>query len=322
MSNERETILSVRHLVKEFPLEGGRVLTAVADVSFDVRKGETFAIVGESGCGKSTLVKTLLNLHAPTSGEVLFHGEDITKLTGEALRQHYRNVQMVFQDPAAAFDPKMRIEEILAEPLENYGLLEKSERRQTVEELLLSVELPADFADRYPHNMSGGQRQRVAIARALALRPEIIVCDEATSALDVSVQDSVVRLLARLQRERGITYLFICHDLALVSLFAQRVLVMYLGSVMEMLDAARLQEARHPYTQALLSSVFPVDGAKVIPHTIRGEIPSASDRPKGCPFATRCERCTEICDEKAPSLREIAPGHFVACHNEKPCTER
>ncbi len=314
MSEEKGVILAVRDLVKEFPMADGRRLRAVDHVSFEARKGETLAIVGESGCGKSTLVKTIMNLHGPTSGEILFHGEDTTKLTGEGLRQHYRTMQMVFQDPAAAFDPKMHVEDILAEPLENFGLLKAGEKRKTVEALLRQVELPRDFADRYPHNMSGGQRQRVAIARALALRPEIIVCDEATSALDVSVQDSIVRLLVRLQKETGVTYLFICHDLALVSLFAHRVVVMYLGCVMELLDGAELSAARHPYTKALLASVFPVDAAGAIPKTIPGDIPSPLDRPAGCPFQSRCDCAEKRCQEQRPELREVSSGHFVACH--------
>lgn len=311
---KHEIILSIEHLTKKFPVAGGRELTACEDVSLHIRKGQTTAIVGESGCGKSTLVKTVMNMHAPTSGQVIFHGQDITKLQGEAKRQNYRHIQMVFQDPTAAFNAKMKVKDIICEPLLNFGLLAKSEVTRRAQELLRQVELPPALADRYPHNMSGGQRQRVAIARALALAPEVIVCDEATSALDVSVQDSIIRLLVKLQKEQGITYLFICHDLALVSLFCHRVTVMYLGRVMEKMDGDKLTEARHPYTQALLASVFPVSTKKQEVQTIAGEIPSPLNMPQGCSFQTRCERRQNRCLQERPALREITEQHFVACH--------
>lgn len=311
---KHEIVLSIEHLTKKFPVAGGRELTACEDVSLHIRKGQTTAIVGESGCGKSTLVKTVMNMHAPTSGQVIFHGQDITKLQGEAKRQNYRHIQMVFQDPTAAFNAKMKVKDIICEPLLNFGLLAKSEVTRRAQELLRQVELPPALADRYPHNMSGGQRQRVAIARALALAPEVIVCDEATSALDVSVQDSIIRLLVKLQKEQGITYLFICHDLALVSLFCHRVTVMYLGRVMEKMDGDKLTEARHPYTQALLASVFPVSTKKQEVQTIAGEIPSPLNMPQGCPFQTRCERRQNRCLQERPALREITEQHFVACH--------
>ena len=311
---KHEIILSIEHLTKKFPMSGGRELTACEDVSLHIRKGQTTAIVGESGCGKSTLVKMVMNMHAPTSGQVMFRGQDITKLQGEAKRQNYRHIQMVFQDPTAAFNAKMKVKDIICEPLRNFGLLAKNEVTSRAQELLRQVELPPALADRYPHNMSGGQRQRVAIARALALAPELIVCDEATSALDVSVQDSIIRLLVKLQKEQGITYLFICHDLALVSLFCHRVTVMYLGRVMEKMDGDKLTEARHPYTQALLASVFPVSMKKQEVKTIAGEIPSPLNMPQGCPFQTRCEQRQNRCLHERPALREITEQHFVACH--------
>ncbi len=309
-----EIIMSIEHITKQFPVAGGRTLTACDDISINVRKGETVGIVGESGCGKSTLLKTILNMHAPTSGRVIFHGEDITKLTGEAKRQNYKRIQMVFQDPTAAFNPKMKIKEIICEPLLNFGLLQKKDMEQKTRELLELVELPGDFADRYPHNMSGGQRQRVAIARALALEPEIIVCDEATSALDVSVQDKVIELLVKLQREKGITYIFICHDLALVSMFSHRINVMYLGNIVEKIDGDKMAQAVHPYTQALLKAVFPVHEENPTVETLSGDIPSPLDVPPGCPFQTRCSECIDICRQEKPTLKEIAPNHFVACH--------
>lgn len=310
-----EIIMSVNHITKKFPASGGRFLTACDDVNINIRKQETVGVVGESGCGKSTLVKTIMNMHPPTSGEVLFHGKDITKLTGEAKRQNYRHIQMVFQDPTAAFNPKMKIAQIICEPLLNFNLIKKSEAKQKAIELLKLVELPADFVDRYPHNMSGGQRQRVAIARALALEPEIIVCDEATSALDVSVQAKIIELLVKLQKEKGITYIFICHDLALVSLFCHRVSVMYLGNIMEKIDGDKLTEAKHPYTQALLKAVFSVDQMQNQNiETLSGDIPSPLDMPLGCPFQNRCAHCQTICKQEKPALKELDTNHFVACH--------
>ena len=310
-----EIIMSVKNITKKFPASGGRFLTACDNININIRRQETVGVVGESGCGKSTLVKTIMNMHAPTSGEVLFHGEDITKLKGEAKRQNCRRIQMVFQDPTAAFNPKMKIAQIICEPLLNFNLIKKSEVKAKAIELLKLVELPADFVDRYPHNMSGGQRQRVAIARALALEPEIIVCDEATSALDVSVQAKIIELLVKLQKEKGITYIFICHDLALVSLFCHRVSVMYLGSIMEKIDGDKLTQAKHPYTQALLKAVFSTDEAKNKNiETLTGDIPSPLDLPIGCPFQNRCKYCKDICKQTKPELKEISPNHFVTCH--------
>ena len=310
-----EIIMRVENLTKKFPVSGGKFLTACDDITFNVRKGETVGIVGESGCGKTTLLKAIMNMQKPTSGKIIFHGEDITQLTGEAKRQNYRRIQMVFQDPTAAFNPKMRIRDIVCEPLLNFDLIAKSDMDAKARELLTQVDLPADFVDRYPHNMSGGQRQRVAIARALALEPEVIVCDEATSALDVSVQDTIIKLLVKLQREKGITYIFICHDLSLVSMFSHRIAVMYLGNMMEKIDGDKLKRASHPYTRALLKAVFSTEREKnqyieILP----GEIPSPLDIPSGCPFRNRCTYCKEICTTKKPSFEEIEDNHFVACH--------
>lgn len=310
-----EIIMSVENLTKKFPVSGGKFLTACDDITFHVRRGETVGIVGESGCGKTTLLKAIMNMQAPTSGRIIFHGVDITKLTGEDKRQNYRHIQMVFQDPSAAFDPKMRVKDIICEPLVNFDLIGAADVEAKAQELLAQVDLPADFVNRYPHNMSGGQRQRVAIARALALEPEIIACDEATSALDVSVQDTIIKLLVKLQREKGITYIFICHDLALVSLFSHRIAVMYLGNMMEKLDGDKLSEARHPYTRALLKAVFSTEREKnqyieILP----GDIPSPLDMPSGCPFRNRCVHCQGICAEKKPPFVEVAENHFVACH--------
>lgn len=314
MPVKNEEVLRIEHITKRFPTADGRALTACDDVSFSLCKGETLGIVGESGCGKSTLVKTLMQLHKPTEGKIFFQNKEITSLTGEEARQNRRNIQMVFQDPGTAFNPKMKIKDILAEPLRNFGLL-KTSAAEKAKELLNLVELPAEFAERYPGNMSGGQRQRVGIARALALEPEILVCDEATSALDVSVQGKVVELLARLQKEKGISILFICHDLALVSLLTHRVVVMYLGSVVEVLPAKDLPKAKHPYTQALMKSVFPLQPkGEADVRLLRGEIPSPLDVPQGCPFQNRCDKCMPVCKEKKPVRRELSSGHVVACH--------
>ena len=310
-----EIILQVQNVTKKFPVAGGKFLTACDDISFNVRRGETVAIVGESGCGKTTLLKAIMNMQKPTSGKIFFHDTDITQLTGEDKRQNYRHIQMVFQDPTAAFNPKMRIKDIICEPLLNFDLIEKSEVENKARELLAQVDLPPDFVSRYPHNMSGGQRQRVAIARALALQPEIIACDEATSALDVSVQDTIIKLLVKLQKEKGITYIFICHDMALVNLFAHRICVMYLGNMMEQIDGDKLDGARHPYTQALLKAVFSTEQEKnryieILP----GDIPSPLNIPAGCPFQNRCLHCQDLCKQKKPEFRELEQNHFIACH--------
>lgn len=293
------------------------MLTACDNVTLNAYAGQTLGIIGESGCGKSTLVRTILQIHPASGGEVIFDGQDILKLRGEAARQNRRKIQMVFQDPTAAFNPKMKVKEIVCEPLLNFGLIKKSEIDAKAAELLRMVELPEDFKDRYPHNMSGGQRQRLGIARALSLEPKIVVCDEATSALDVSVQEKICELLVRLQKEKGITYLFICHDLGLVDLMCHQIAVMYLGNIVEYIGYGRRisTEGMHPYTKALMKSAFKVDfkpGEKIEP--LESEIPSPLDLPKGCPFQSRCGQCMEICRSEKPELKEVLPGHFVACH--------
>lgn len=317
MNAEAPVILQIKNLTKKFAAEGGKMLTACDNVTLNAYAGQTLGIIGESGCGKSTLVRTILQIHPASGGEVIFDGQDILKLRGEAARQNRRKIQMVFQDPAAAFNPKMKVKEIVCEPLLNFGLIKKSEVDAKAAELLRMVELPEDFKDRYPHNMSGGQRQRLGIARALSLEPKIVVCDEATSALDVSVQEKICELLVRLQKEKGITYLFICHDLGLVDLMCHQIAVMYLGNIVEYIGYGRRisTEGMHPYTKALMKSVFKVDfkpGEKIEP--LESEIPSPLDLPKGCPFQSRCGQCMEICRSVKPQLKEIAPGHAVACH--------
>lgn len=315
--NKPPVVLEIKNLTKKFAVDGGRFLTACDNISLKAYAGQTLGIIGESGCGKSTLVRTVLQIHPATGGEVIFEGQDILKLRGEAARQNRRKIQMVFQDPAAAFNPKMKVKEIVTEPLLNFGSIKKSEVDAKAAELLQMVELPVEFMDRYPHSMSGGQRQRLGIARALSLEPKIVVCDEATSALDVSVQEKICELLVRLQKEKGITYLFICHDIGLVDLMCHQVAVMYLGNVVEYIGGGRRisTEGMHPYTKALLKAVFKVDfkpGERIEP--LESEVPSPLDLPQGCPFASRCEHCTDICRQQKPALKEVAPGHFVACH--------
>lgn len=317
MNAEAPVILQIKNLTKKFAAEGGKMLTACDNVTLNAYAGQTLGIIGESGCGKSTLVRTILQIHPASGGEVIFDGQDILKLRGEAARQNRRKIQMVFQDPAAAFNPKMKVKEIVCEPLLNFGLIKKSEVDAKAAKLLRLVELPEDFKDRYPHNMSGGQRQRLGIARALSLEPKIVVCDEATSALDVSVQEKICELLVRLQKEKGITYLFICHDLGLVDLMCHQIAVMYLGNIVEYIGYGRRisTEGMHPYTKALMKSVFKVDfkpGEKIEP--LESEIPSPLDLPKGCPFQSRCGQCMEICRSVKPELKEVVPGHFAACH--------
>ncbi len=316
-ANQPPVVLEIKNLTKKFAVDGGRFLTACDNISLKAYEGQTLGIIGESGCGKSTLVRTILQIHPATSGEVIFEGQDILKLRGEAARKNRRKIQMVFQDPTAAFNPKMKVKEIVTEPLLNFGLIKKSEVDAKAAELLQMVELPVEFMERYPHSMSGGQRQRLGIARALSLEPKIVVCDEATSALDVSVQEKICELLVRLQKEKGITYLFICHDIGLVDLMCHQVAVMYLGNVVEYIGGGRRisTEGMHPYTKALLKAVFKVDfkpGERIEP--LESEVPSPLDLPQGCPFASRCEFCTEQCRREKPQLKEVAPGHFVACH--------
>ncbi|MDU2065959.1 MAG: ATP-binding cassette domain-containing protein [Sporomusaceae bacterium] len=315
MSAEKAAILEIDHVIKRFPVADGRMLTACNDVSLSLYQGETLGIVGESGCGKSTLVKLIMQLYEASSGAIYYRGKDLTQLKGEARRQNRKHIQMVFQDPSQAFNPKMKIKDILCEPLRNFNLLKSREAPIQVAKLLQLVELPEAFANRYPSNMSGGQRQRIGIARALALSPEILVCDEATSALDVSVQKKIVELLVRIQQEKHLSMIFICHDLALVAQISHRIAVMYLGNIVEILAGSDLQTARHPYTKALLQAVFPVaqKGNSEV-RLLQGEIPSPLALPPGCPFQNRCPETREICKQEKPKLQAISAEHRVACH--------
>lgn len=260
MSEENEVILRMEDITVQFPLSDGTVLNACDHVTVEVRRGETLGIVGESGSGKSTLAKVLTRQNHAATGKMIFHGEDITHIKGEALRQLRRKIQMVFQDPTAAFNPKMRVRDLICEPLLNFQLIKKDDVDAKAKELLRAVELPEDFAGRFPHNMSGGQRQRVAIARALALEPEIIICDEATSALDVSVQKTVIDLLKKIQQEKKIAYMFICHDLALANSFSHTMAIMEKGKLVETIHD--LHEAKSAYAKKLLLSIFDINQGK------------------------------------------------------------
>lgn len=316
MFDQNEIVLEARHVTRRFPTASGKPLLANNDINLKFYKGKTLGLVGESGCGKSTFMRFLVSLDTPSEGEILYRGQDITKLKGEALRQSRQNIQMVFQDPNASFNPKMKIRDIVCEPLLNFGRIRKSEKDGACRRLLEMVELPGDFADRYPHNMSGGQRQRVAIARALALEPEILIMDEATAALDVSVQKTIVELVTKLQREKEIAIGFICHDIALVQSLSHQVAVMYLGTIVEVLPGEDLwKKARHPYTRALIGSVFDTHMDFSVPiQPLQSEVPSPLDAPPGCPFQTRCEHCMERCRRERPTLKTIGQGHEVACH--------
>ncbi len=312
MSN---TILEIKGLTKKFLNEQGQTLTACNNISLTATKGQTLGIVGESGCGKTTLMRTLTQIFPANGGEIILDGVNILNLSGEAARQSRRKLQMVFQDPSSSFNPKMKVKDIICEPLLNFNLIKKADVDNKASELLTLVELPSDFKDRYPHSMSGGQRQRLGIARALSLEPEIIIFDEATSALDVSVQNTICELLAKLQREKQLTYLFICHDLALVNSFSHKIAVMYLGNIVEMLDNTKYElsaDALHPYTKALIKSVF-TSNTKII-EPLEGDIPSPIDLPKGCPFQSRCAIAQEICSSEPPVLKQIKVGHQAACH--------
>lgn len=315
MFDEKDLILEAKHVTRRFPAPGGRKLTACNDVSLHFYRGRTLGLTGESGCGKSTFLRLLVRLDDPTEGEILFHGMDLTKLRGEELRQTRQQIQMVFQDPGGSFNPRMKIRDIICEPLLNFGRIRPSEKDAAARKYLEAVDLPADFADRFPHSLSGGEQQRAAIARAIALEPEIIVMDEATSALDVSVQKTIIELICKLQREKNVSIGFVSHDLGLLQSFAHQIAVMYLGSIVEILPGTDVKKARHPYTQALLDAVFDIkmDFAKKI-QPIDGEIPSSLDLPPGCPFHPRCRYCAGICRRERPALIAAGPGHKTACH--------
>jgi oligopeptide transport system ATP-binding protein len=309
-------LVRVRGLFKHFPVAGSDdVVRAVDGVTFDVFRGETLGLVGESGCGKSTVGRCILRLMEPTRGEVYFEGKDVLALSGRDLRAMRREMQIIFQDPYASLNPRMRVRDIVGEPLVVHGVGAKQDRKERVAELLTKVGLDPDYMNRYPHEFSGGQRQRIGIARALALNPKLIVADEPVSALDVSVQAQVVNLLEDLQREFNLTYFFISHGLAVVEHISDRVAVMYLGRIVEIASAADLYaNPLHPYTRALLSAIpVPDPTRKRERIVLRGDVPTPINPPPGCRFHTRCPDAIPECSRIDPDLREVAPGHSVAC---------
>jgi len=315
-TEQRETLVSVRDLVKHFPVEGSTdVVRAVDGVSFEILAGETLGLVGESGCGKSTVGRCLLRLIEPTSGHIYFEGRDILALNKKELREIRREMQIIFQDPYASLNPRMKIGDIVGEPLVIHNQGTKSERRDRVAALLRRVGLDPDYVNRYAHEFSGGQRQRIGVARSLALNPKLIVADEPVSALDVSVQAQVVNLLQELQEEFKLTYLFISHGLAVVEHISTRVAVMYLGRIVEIAGAAELYaQPLHPYTQALLSAIpIPDPAQKRKRIVLQGDVPTPINPPSGCRFRTRCPLAIEDCAHIDPELREVSPGHQVAC---------
>lgn len=316
-----ERIVSVKNVTKTFTVgknllgKPDKFVHAVNNISFDIFKGETFSVVGESGCGKSTTGRLINHLLTPDSGEIWFEGKEISKLSQAEMRPLRKDMQMIFQDPAGSLNPRMRVEDLIEEPLLIFTTMSKQERTKAAHELLEIVGLSSKHAKRYPHEFSGGQKQRIGIARALTVRPKLIIADEPISALDVSIQAQVLNLMHSLQEQFDLTYLFISHDLSVVEMISDRIAVMYLGYVVETATKKRLYEnPAHPYTKALLSAVpIPDPTYKKERIILEGDIPSTVDLPAGCPFATRCKMCRPECRESRPLQKEIEPGHYVSC---------
>ncbi|MGX6442255.1 ABC transporter ATP-binding protein [Neobacillus sp. K501] len=321
-SSQPNNLLEIKNLKTYYPVKGGFFkrtignVKAVDNISFEIKKGETFGLVGESGCGKSTAGRTILRLLKPTEGQIIFDGKDITKVGGISLREIRRDLQMVFQDPYASLNPMQMVGDIIAEPIYNFEKKSKEVMKKEVMDLLEKVGLPEDAYYKYAHEFSGGQRQRIGIARALALRPKLIIADEPVSALDVSVQSQVLNLLKDLQEEFDLTFLFIAHDLSVVKYMSDRIGVMYLGHMVEIAGKDSLYaEPLHPYTQALISAIPSPDPRKKKERIIlKGDVPSPLNPPAGCPFHPRCPMAMEECSKKLPVLKEVKPSHRVACH--------
>lgn len=323
---DNDKLLEIEHLKKYFPIKGvrGPGVQAVEDVSLYIKRGETLGLVGESGCGKTTLGRTILRLHEPTSGKIVYDGvtifeKDGKKKTAVKMLPYRRKMQIIFQDPSASLDPRMTVGEIIGEALDIHKLCpDKAARKDRIRELLEMVGLNTEHANRYPHEFSGGQQQRVGIARALAVNPEFIVCDEPISALDVSIQSQVVNMLEDMQEELGLTYLFIAHDLSVVRHISNRIGVMYLGTMVELSTSYELNKhPLHPYTKTLISAVPVPDPEKSKTRqriVLEGDIPSPINPPSGCRFHTRCPYATARCKEEVPEFRELAPNHWAACH--------
>lgn len=320
---EKRKILEVKHLKKYFPLkkgkfkEGDPCVKAVDDITFDLYEGETLGLVGESGCGKSTLGRTIIRLYEPTSGEVIFEGEDVAKKSRKEMRALREEMQFIFQDPYSSLNPRMTVFNILAEPLIAHGKFKRGpELDAYVKNLMDRCGLPSYYCYRYPHQFSGGQRQRIGIARSLALDPSFIICDEPVSALDVSIQSQIINLMKDMQEEKNISYIFISHDLSVVKHISDRVGVMYLGSMMELADKNEIySNPQHPYTRALIGAIpLPDPTKRKAMQVIQGEIPSNVNIPKGCKFNPRCPFAKDICREQEPATKEVKPNHFVKCH--------
>ncbi len=320
---EKRKILEVKHLKKYFPLKKGKVkegdpcVKAVDDITFDLYEGETLGLVGESGCGKSTLGRTIIRLYEPTSGEVIFEGEDIAKKSKKEMRKLREEMQFIFQDPYSSLNPRMTVFNILAEPLIAHGKFKRGpELDAYVKDLMDRCGLPSYYCYRYPHQFSGGQRQRIGIARSLALDPSFIICDEPVSALDVSIQSQIINLMKDMQEEKNISYIFISHDLSVVKHISDRVGVMYLGSMMELADKNEIySNPQHPYTRALIGAIpLPDPSKRKELQVIQGEIPSNVNIPSGCKFNPRCPFAKDICKTTEPETKEVKPNHFVKCH--------
>lgn len=313
-----EILVRAEGLCKYFKVSGGRILHAVENVNLSIKRGETLGLVGESGCGKSTLGRTLMGIYTPTKGKLIYDGQEMHLNNRSDRFKFAKKAQIVFQDPYASLDSRMTVGSIIEEGMVIHNMYDSAKRKERVAELLDTVGLNREHASRFPHEFSGGQRQRIGIARALAIEPEFIVCDEPISALDVSIQAQVINLLHDLQKKLNLTYLFIAHDLNIVKYISDRIAVMYLGSVMELADSDELyQNTLHPYSKALLSAV-PIPDPKLEAskqrQIISGDVPSPIHKPKGCPFSTRCPEVCDQCRSSCPELREVKPGHFVACH--------
>lgn len=322
MSEDKKVLLEVQKVKKEFvtskSLTGKplKIVHAVDSVDLTIYEGETIGVVGESGCGKSTLGRCILQLIRPTAGNVLYRGEDITKLNKEQMRQMRRKMQLIFQDPYASLNPRMTVLELIMAPLEAFGIGTMEERVQRVKEIMELVGMPENMMNRYPHEFSGGQRQRIVIARALVLNPEFVVCDEPVSALDVSVRVQVLNLIQELKKKKHLTYMFISHDLSVVKYISDRIAVMYLGRIVEIAEKNELyNNPQHPYTKALLSAIpIPDVDNKMKREILTGDVPSPLNPPSGCYFHTRCKYATERCKTECPVLHDVGNGHMVACH--------
>ena len=324
--SEKKTLVEVKNLKEYFNINTGvftsKRLKAVDDVSFSIKKGETLGLVGESGCGKTTVGRTLLHLYRPTAGEMWFDGKQI--VTKKDIQGYRQKSAMVFQDPYSSLNPRMTVSDIIAEPLDVHKMYaNKKERQEKILDLMAKVGLNSEHANRYAHECSGGQRQRIGIARALAVNPEFVVCDEPVSALDVSIQAQVINMFDELQDQMGLTYLFIAHDLLVVRHISDRIAVMYLGKMVELADAREIYDhPLHPYTKSLMSAVPLPDPQRARNNkriVLSGDIPSPLNAPSGCPFRTRCPYATDACAESMPEFKEVAPGHFAACHNLDKC---